>query len=125
MTAKPRFIGFSAALALLCVAVVSHAEDKPKYTVAEIMKALNKGEDSVGKRVGKGMGTKADFDTLVAYYSSLPLNEPEQGDPATWKQKATALLEAAKALQSGKDGALAQYNKAADCKACHNVYRPL
>ena len=60
----------------------------------------------------------------MEYYSSQPLNEPEPGDPAIWKQKTTALLEAAKALQAGKDGALARFNKTVNCKACHSVYRP-
>lgn len=96
----------------------------PKYTVEEIMKAVFKGEDSAGKRVGKGKGTQADYDKLVDYLSSLPLNDPPQGDADGWKQKTTAVLNAAVALKEGKAGALAQFNTAVNCQACHRIYRP-
>jgi hypothetical protein len=113
----------------LAFAVVSLAladQDKtPKYTVEEIMKALHKGDDSVGKKVLKGQGKQADFDKLVEYYTSLPLNDPPQGDPEGWKQKTTAVLNAAQALKDGKPGALDQYTKAVSCKDCHSIYRPV
>ena len=121
---------FPIALAALALAFSvgtnpARAQDNPpKYTVEEIMKALHKGEDSVGKKVLDGKGTPADFDKLVEYYTSLPLNDPPQGDPAGWKQKTTAVLNAAQALKAGKPGALAQYAKAVSCKDCHSVYRP-
>jgi hypothetical protein len=103
---------------------LAQAGDQPKYTVAEVMKALHQGDDSAGKRVLAGKVTQEDFVKLVEYYAMLPLNEPEQGDPVVWKQKSTTLLEAAKALQEGKDGALDRYKRAVDCKSCHSVYRP-
>ena len=116
---------------LLLVAILSasminsRADDAtPKYTVEEIMKAVFKGEDSAGKKVTKGLGTQADYDKLVAYLSSLPLNDPPQGDADGWKQKTTAVLNAAIALKEGKAGALAQFNTAVDCQACHRIYRP-
>jgi hypothetical protein len=99
-------------------------DGSPKYTVEEIMKAVFKGEDSAGKRVSKGNGTQADYDKLVEYLSSLPLNDPPQGDADGWKQKTTAVLAAAVALKDGKSGALAQFNTAVNCQACHRIYRP-
>jgi hypothetical protein len=99
------------------------AADKPKYTIAEVMKALHKGEDSVGKKVSAGHGTREDFAKLVDYYSSLPLDTPPEGDDKSWQAKTAALLDAAKALRDGKEGALAQYNKAVNCKSCHSVHR--
>jgi hypothetical protein len=122
----PRRIGLrlaNAALILAISAVFVRAADKPKYTIAEIMKALHKGEDSLGNRVGAGHGTKEDFAKMVDYYTSLPLDAPPVGDDASWKTKSTALLDAAKALRDGKENALAQYNKAVNCKACHSVHR--
>src|SRR5260221_9475361 len=79
-------------IALIAVAALSvasfqlhgAAEVKPKYTTKQIMKALNKGETNVGKKVGKGEGTKADFAKLLEYYQYLPLNEPPQGDKVGW-----------------------------------------
>jgi hypothetical protein len=102
-----------------------YADDgSPKYTVEEIMKAVFKGEDSAGKRVSKGKGTQADYDKLVEYLSSLPLNDPPQGDADGWKQKTTAVLNAAVALKEGKAEALVQFNAAVNCQACHRIYRP-
>ena len=107
-------------------AIVQAAENppKPKYTVEEIMKAVFKGEDSTHKKVAQGKAVPADYDKLVEYLSALPLNDPPQGDAVVWKQKSTALLDAALNLKQGKPGALSQYNKVVNCQACHRVYRP-
>ena len=111
-------------LALVSGFAVSARADDPKYTVQQIMKAVYKGEDSVHKRIIKGTATKEDLAKLVEYVSVLPQNDPPQGDADGWKKKTTALVDAAKAMQAAKDGALAQYTKTANCQACHSVYRP-
>ena len=57
----------------------AHAADaKPKYSIEDVMKALHKGDDAIGKKVGKGNGTKEDFAKLVEYYPSLALNKPDR-----------------------------------------------
>jgi cytochrome c556 len=113
-----------AILVLVMALSVSAKADASKYTVKQIMKAVFKGEDSVHKRVINGTASKADLAKLVEYVSALPQNNPPQGDAAGWQKKTTALLDAAKALQAGKDAALDQYTKAANCRACHDIYRP-
>jgi hypothetical protein len=118
-----RFVGAALGSLLFCSALWLRAGDAPKYTISQVMKTLHKGEDSLGNKVSKGQGTKEDFARLVEYYSSLPLNTPPEGDDASWRAKTTALLDAAKALRDGKEGALAQYNKAVNCKACHSIHR--
>lgn len=100
------------------------AAPKPKYTTKEIMEALHKGKESLGKKVADGGGTPADFKKMVEYYTSLPLNDPPQGDATAWKKKATALLLSAKALEAGKPGALDQFKEAVNCKACHSEFKP-
>ena len=107
-------------------AIVQAAENplKPKYTVEEIMKAVYKGEDSTHKKITQNKAAPADYDKLVEYLSALPLNDPPQGDAVVWKQKSTALLNAAVALKQSKADALSQYNKVVNCQACHRVYRP-
>jgi cytochrome c556 len=116
ITAVIIFIGSAAML---------HADDQPpKYTVQEIMKAVYKGEDALNKRVVSGKATSEDYDKLVQYLTALPLNDAPQGDPAGWKKKTTALLDAATALKGNKPDALAQYKLAVNCQACHSVYRP-
>lgn len=100
------------------------AADKPQYTVKEVMKAVHKGDDALAKKVTKGEGTPDDYKKLVVYYIALPLNEAPKGDAASWKEKTTALLLAAQALEAGKPGALDQYKAAVNCKACHSVHKP-
>ncbi|MBL9173606.1 MAG: hypothetical protein JNL10_08735 [Verrucomicrobiales bacterium] len=100
------------------------AADKPQYTVKEVMKAVHKGDDAVAKKVTQGNGTPDDYKKLVVYYIALPLNEAPKGDAASWKEKTTALLLAAQALEAGKPGALDQYKTAVNCKACHSVHKP-
>ena len=100
------------------------AADKPQYTVKEVMKAVHKGDDALAKKVTKGEGTTDDYKKLVVYYIALPLNEAPKGDAASWKEKTTALLLAAQALEAGKPGALDQYKTAVNCKACHSVHKP-
>ena len=41
-------------VAATLVPLTSWAAPKPKYTIKEIMKALHKGDEALGKKVGKG-----------------------------------------------------------------------
>ncbi|MGA2247694.1 MAG: hypothetical protein ABSH48_22135 [Verrucomicrobiota bacterium] len=125
MKVTPATAGIVTVLTLALSTLILRATDQPpKYTVEEIMKAVFKGDDSIAKRVGQGKGTKADLDKLAEYVGSLPANDPPQGDPAGWKKKTTAVLDAVTALKAGQLGALGKFNLAVDCKSCHSVYRP-
>ena len=121
-----RFSTMAAAVALgvSFVTTSSFAAEKPKYSIEEVMKAIHKGEDNVGKRVFKGTASKDDIKKMVEYYASLPLNDPPQGDAKVWKQKTEALVAAAAALQKEEAGAADKYKEAANCKACHKEFRP-
>jgi hypothetical protein len=111
-------------IAGLSVPLLRAEQAKPKYTIKEVMKTLHKGDDSIGKKVSQGHGTKADFDKMVEYYAALPQNEPPRGPQDSWMAKTSALLASAKALQAGKPDALEQYKKASNCKACHSEHKP-
>ena len=102
----------------------SFAAEKPKYTIEEIMKAINKGKESIGNRIKDGSASKEDIKKMVEYYSSLPLNDPPKGDAKLWKEKATALVAAAKDLEKGSEGAHDKFMAAVDCKACHKEFKP-
>lgn len=113
-----------AVLATVCVAACVQAADaKPKYTIKQIMKDLHKGDDAPSKKVMKGEGTPADLKKFVEYYTSLPLQDPPKGDAKEWKERATKLLNATKALEAGKPGALEEFKKAVNCKACHTAHK--
>ena len=124
---RRNLIAASVALAFVgavSVPVLRAAEAKPKYTTKEVMKTLHKGQDNIAKHVSQGSGTKEEFDKLVEYYASLPLNEPPKGDKESWTAKSTALFKAAQDLKAGKPNALAGFKQAVNCKACHSVHRP-
>ncbi len=113
-----------AVMAIACVAVcVQAADEKPKYTIKQVMKDLHKGDDALCKKVAKGEGSPADLKKFVEYYSSLPLQDPPKGDAKEWKEKTTKLLAATKALEAGKPGALDEFKKAINCKACHTAHK--
>ncbi len=109
---------------LLSTALVLNAADKPKHSIKDVMKAVHKGDDALCKKVVKGDGSKDDFKKLVECYSALPHNDAPKGDAKSWQEKTTALLDAAKALEAGKAGALDQYKAAVNCKACHSAHKP-
>ena len=97
---------------------------KPKYTTKEVMEAIHKGQDNIGKRVGQGTASKEEIAKMVEYYESLPLNEPPRGSMASWKEKTSKLVSSARAFKDGKPTAAAMYKGAANCKACHIEHKP-
>jgi cytochrome c553 len=119
-----KFIALVIAAAAVLTPLALSAAQKPKYTIKEVMKAIHKGEDNIGKRVVKGQASKEDIAKMVEYYESLPLNDPPRGERSSWDAKTTALVNAAHDLKAGKAGALAEYKEAANCKACHTAHKP-
>ncbi len=116
-----------AAIALAAYAttsLVQAADKKPKYTISEIMKAINKGDDNVCKRVAQGKASKEDFAKLVEYYEDLPLNKAPKGEQKSWEEKTAALVKAAKAVKAGEPDAVAKFKEAVNCKACHSAHKP-
>ena len=119
---KTAFI--TALLIAFAVAPVAIAQKKPKYTVKEVMQAIHKGEDNIGKRAVQGKASKDDIAKLAEYYESLPQNEPPRGEIGSWKAKTGKLVAASKALKAGSPNATEMYKNAANCKACHNEHKP-
>ena len=114
-----------ACLGALAFAPLVIAETKkPKYTVKEVMQAIHKGQDNIGKRAVQGVASRDDIAKLAEYYESLPQNEPPRGELGSWKEKTGKLVAASKALKAGNPGAAELYKNAANCKACHNVHKP-
>lgn len=118
----------TAVVAFLCVLAfaplaIAQAK-KPKYTVKEVMQAIHKGQDNIGKRVVQGAASKDDLAKMAEYYESLPLNTPPRGQMGSWTEKTGKLVTASQALRTGKAGAADLYKNAANCKACHNEHKP-
>ena len=128
---KPNHIRLTACLVTLMAAgaFVSplNAADEKDSPMAEFMKAYHKapkGTDPVCKRAQNGQATKEELKKLVEGYKMMAESKAPKGDAASWKEKTTVLLAAAKSLQKGEPGAEAKYKEAVNCKACHSEHKP-
>ena len=105
------------------MAALRAADEASKYTIKEVMKMAHQGDNSLYKKVSSGKGSKEDKKKLVDLYTALAADTPTKGDADSWKDKTGALLDAAKAVEDDKNGAVKDLKKAADCKACHTVHK--
>jgi hypothetical protein len=96
-------------------------DDKPKYTIKEVMQKAHK--SGLVKKVASGQGSKEEAAQLVEMYTALGKNKPPKGDAGSWDQKTKALLAAAQAVVDGKPGAGMELQNAANCMACHSVHK--
>ena len=113
-----RFVA-AAVLASLALVVAMNTEyqagEKAKHTIAEVMKVAMKG--GLCKKVAEGKASDAEKKQLVELFESLTKNTPPMGDAKAWKERTTALLEAAK---KGDGKAL---GKNANCASCHKMFK--
>jgi hypothetical protein len=100
------------------------ADDKPKYTIEEIMEKAHKGKPSLLKKVVEGKASKDEKSQLLEYYQELSKNKPEKGDAGDWKKRTGSLVKVAKDVVAGKEGATKVLGKTANCKACHELHKP-
>jgi hypothetical protein len=112
-------LGFLAVLG--ATALAFKAEDKPKYTIKEVMKAAHK--DGLKDKVVKGEASKEEKQMLLDLYTALSQNTPKKGDAKEWKDATTPIVEAAKAVVEDKDGAGKKLNMAVNCKNCHTKFK--
>ncbi len=120
---KTLLMGFVVAVAAGQVSwgVSSAAEEKPKYTIKDVMQKAHKG--GLMKKVADGQASKEEREELLAMYAALTMNKPPMGGEKSWKEKTAALGDAAKAAAKD-DKAVAGVSKAANCMGCHSVHRP-
>ena len=116
-----RIVAAVALVAFVGLAFSGAADEKPKYTIKEVMKTAMKG--GLCKKVASGKDSDEEKKDLVAMFTALSQNKPPQGEAASWKQKTNALVVAAKAAQKGDEGAGKKLGAAANCKACHDVHK--
>jgi hypothetical protein len=104
-----------AVLTLGLVGMTLAADEKPKYTIKEVMKEAMKG--GLCAKVAQGKATKEDKEKLKEMFKALTENKPPRGESESWKMKTDALVSAAKD-DDGKS-----LKKAANCMACHEVHK--
>jgi hypothetical protein len=100
--------------AATCTLSALRADDKPKYTIKEVMK-LHK--DKLHEKFQNGEASKEEKEKLLEAYEALVKNKPPKGDADSWKEKTEALVKAVK--DDDKDA----YKKAVSCGACHSAHK--
>lgn len=116
----------TAFVGLIGIGVLFGADDKPKFTIKEVMQKAHNG--GLLNTIKDGKGTKAEKERLLELYTELGKNKPPRGAEAAWKQKCDVIVAAAKELALAKNEAAAKpaidkLSMAVDCQACHSVHR--
>ena len=104
-----------------CLAGAAVAAQEAK-TIKDVM-AAHKGKESMHAKITSGKGTEEEHKKLLGLYEVLATQKPAKGDEASWKEKTTAMVAAAKEVVEKKEGALEHLKKATNCKACHDVHK--
>ena len=112
------------ALALAGVFSLNTLQAEPKakeITVKEAMKEHKKG--GLKDKALEGKLTDEEKTKLVEVYEGMAKAKPPKGTDESWKKFCDALVEAAKEIKAGKEGAVDKYKKAIDCGACHKEHK--
>jgi len=97
-------------------------EEKPKYTIKQVMEKAHKSK--LINKLAEGKGTKEEAKELLEMYQALGANKPPRGEAEGWKKKTMELAAAAQDVVDGKEGAGARLTKAANCAQCHKEHKP-
>lgn len=108
--------------ALILTASYAGADDKPKYTIKEVMKAAH-GKDKLLSKVTDGKASDEDKKKLLEYYEAMAKNKPAKGTSESWKKLNDAIVAAAKDVVDGKEGAVEALKKATKCGDCHPSHK--
>jgi hypothetical protein len=122
-----RTLSLLAGAALCLFSTSVFADSKDEEIIKDVMKKYHKapqGQDNVAKKASMGKASPEELKALVEGYEKMAKTHPPKGDEASWKEKNTKLLAAAKALQKGDANGVTLYKEASNCKACHSVHRP-
>ncbi len=110
----------TALLAVFSLSASIRAEDD---VISNVMKKFHKGETAPCKKVAKGEASASELADILKAYQDMAKAKPEKGTPASWTEKTNALIAAVTALKGGNKAAAADFKKAVNCKACHDVHK--
>ena len=92
--------------------------------IADAMKNNHKGETATCKKVAGGTASASELADILKAYQAMAGAKPPKGTPSSWKEKCDALITAVKEIQAKNPKGAADYKKAVNCKACHEVHKP-
>lgn len=97
------------------------ADDKPKHSIKDVMKAHKKG--GLKDKVVNGTASADEKKELAALYEDLGKSKPPKGDAENWKKLTDALAKAAKEVTDGKESGIDTLEKAVQCGKCHSAHK--
>jgi surface antigen len=104
------------------VSLAVQAQDKPKYSIKDVMQKAHKG--GLMKKVADGKATPEEKKQLLEFYEALAANKPPVGDEADWKVKTSAIVAAARAAAEGDEKAAEKLQASAGkCADCHKAHK--
>ncbi len=103
--------------------VTASAFAAEKLSITAIMKKSMKGDTSLSKKTINGTATAEEKAQLAAYVKMLTGTKPPKGEQAEWDKKIATLVAAVDDVVAGKEGAVAAYKTAVNCKACHDLHQ--
>ena len=101
-------------------------DDKKPASIKDIMKKFHNGPkgEKLSDKFAEGKTTEEETKAILAAYEDLGKNKPPKGDEELWKQRTTALLNAAQDIAAKKEGAADAFSKAIACGVCHQTFKP-
>ena len=90
-------------------------------TVKEVMKIAHK--DGLKKKIESGSASDEEKKQLLDLYIDMLEGEPKKGDKAEFLAKVNAMVVSAAKVVLGKEGAIDELKKTADCMACHSKHK--
>lgn len=109
------FVGCAAIMAGISFA--APPDDATKKVMKEAMKS------GLFKKVATGKASADEKKDLLSFMEALAKSTPPKGDAGDWKDRTTALVEAAREAVSDRPTASAKLKAAGNCKSCHDVHR--
>jgi hypothetical protein len=98
--------------------MAANADEKPKYTIKEVMEQAHK--SGLLKKVSAGTADKADREKLAELYKALMESKPPKGDAEEWKKTTTVLHKIAEdAIKDPDAGKKLKVN----CGQCHGKFK--
>lgn len=109
---------------ICAMAALAADEEKPKYTIKEVMKQGHAGKMSLVKKVVANEAGADEKQMLLEMYKAMAAQDPPRGEAANWKTKTDALVAATQGVIDNKDGAAKALETASNCAACHGAHKP-
>ncbi len=109
-------------LATLAVAL-STSFVRADDVIEEAMKKFHKGDTAPCKKVAGGTASDSELADILKSYQAMCGAKPPKGTQASWTEKCQALIAAVKKIQAKDASGTADFKKAVNCKACHEVHK--